>query len=146
VSLTLTITGTEALKAALKRVSTDTKPVVAAALYQEAEVIMADAKANYVPVDHGPLRASGFVQPPKAEGADVSVTMGFGGSAKAYAIAVHEHLSEHSPRSWRIAEAAGRRVQFSPSGAGPKYLERPLLAAAKHVANHISDRIRGSWR
>jgi hypothetical protein len=145
-SITLTVTGTDALKAALANLGEKAKPQVAAALYQEAEEIMRVAKERYVPVDHGVLRNSGFVQQPTIDGDDISVTLGFGGVAKAYAIAIHEHPSGSSPRSWRIAEAAGRPVNFSPSGAGPKYLERPLLEAAKNLVAHLGDRLRAMFR
>ena len=139
-SLSLTITGTDALRAALHQIGGRTRPEVAAALYAEAEDIMADAKEFYVPVDHGALRSSGFVKPPDITGDDVTVTLGFGGTAKAYAIAVHEHLSEHSPRSWKIAEQQGRPVRFSPGG--PKYLERPMLERAKTLASRLAVRIK----
>lgn len=143
-SLTLTISGGEQLQAALQRLGENSRAFAASALYQEAEIIMSDAKEHYVPVEHGALRSSGFVQPPKTEGETATVVLGFGGAASAYAIAVHEHLSGSSPRSWRIAEAAGRPVRFSPGG--PKFLERPLMAAARHLAAHIGDRIRAALR
>lgn len=145
-SIELTVTGTDELKAALAKLGENTQPKMAAALYQEAEAIMATAKERYVPVDHGVLRNSGFVQQPKIDGDDISVTLGFGGVAKAYAIAIHEHPSGSSPPSWMKAESAGRPVKFSPSGAGPKYLERPLLEAAKNLVAHLGDRVRAMLR
>lgn len=141
-SLSVTIEGTAEMKASLAQIGADAQAKAAAALYQEAEIVMAESKERYVPVNHGVLRGSGFVQPPKIDGGDITVTLGFGGTAKAYAIAVHEHLSDYSPRSWRKAEADGRHVKFSPSGAGPKYLERPLMETAKYLAQHLADRMR----
>lgn len=143
-SLNVTISGGEQLQAALLRLGEKSQTFAASALYQEAEIIMSESKERYVPVEHGALRSSGFVQQPKTDGEKVTVVLGFGGAASAYAIAVHEHLSDHSPRSWRVAEAAGRPVRFSPGG--PKYLERPLVEAAKHLAAHIGDRIRAALR
>jgi hypothetical protein len=64
----------------------------AAALYQEAEEIMTDAKENYVPVDLGTLRGSGFI---KVKG-DTFI-IGFGGPAASYAVYVHENLQAHHP-------------------------------------------------
>jgi hypothetical protein len=145
-SLSVTIEGTAEMKASLARIGADAQAKVAAALFQEAEIVMAESKERYVPVDHGILRSSGFVLPPKIEDGDVTVTLGFGGNAKAYAIAVHEHLSDYSPRSWKKAEASGRGVKFSPSGAGPKYLERPLMETAKYLAQHLADRLRAVLR
>ena len=133
-----------------------------ATLYAFANVIMTNAKQKYVPVapDGGVLRASGVVEPPETNGNLVSVKMGFGdGPSAPYALAVHEHLSERSPRSWKAAEArttvsgtgtsihttkAGG-VRFNVQGTGPKYLERPFLEAIgggkleQQVASDIAD-------
>lgn len=114
----------------------------AAELYVAAEDIIGDAKENYVPVDLGALRSSGHVQLPQREGDVTTVKAGFGGPAAAYALAVHEHLGQFSPASWKKAEAAGRSVKFSPSGHGPKYLERPLLTAARKLPQRIAAAIR----
>ena len=98
--------------------------LVGGALYRQAQKIMADSKEHYVPVDLGTLKSSGRVQPPTYMGRTVTVELSYGDAASAYALAVHEHPSKHSPPSWQ-----GTQVTFSPSGTGPKYLERPLMAA-----------------
>lgn len=86
-------------------------PAVAHALWREANVIMTAAKQDYVPVDQGALRASGFVEPPKVLSLTrVSVDMGFGGPAAPYAVIQHEDLT--------LRHTVG----------GPKYLEIPLKA------------------
>jgi hypothetical protein len=103
------------------------------AVYRRAELIMARSKAEFVPVDKGILMNSGHVTLER-QGRIVRVVLAFGGAAKAYAIAVHEHLSEHSPPSWRAA----RRVTFHPAGRGPKYLERPLFEAVRTMAKDIA--------
>jgi hypothetical protein len=143
-SLTFTITGTPELRAALAKIGANAQQAAAAALYQEAEAIMGESKEKYVPVDDSPLKNSGFVKPQDIDGSDIGVTLGFGGAASAYAIAVHEHLSKYSPPSWKAAEKAGRPVKFSPEGRGPKYLEIPFLAAGKDMAKRLADRIRGN--
>lgn len=61
-----------------------------AALYMVAEEIMTDAKQNYVPVDTGVLRDSGFVNRSTVTAGRVLVTLGFGGAARSYALLVHE--------------------------------------------------------
>jgi hypothetical protein len=127
VSITLTITGTEQLMAALQALGPKAQQVSGAALYQEAELIMADSKEFYVPVDTGTLKNSGHVQQPEIEGATVSVTMGYGGAAEDYAIVQHE------------------RLEFRHPVGGPKYLERPLLAAAANLAERLAGRIRGMF-
>lgn len=106
---------------------------IAGALYRRGEFIMADSKENHVPVDLGTLRGSGTVHPPKRSGREVSVEMTYGGAAKDYAIAVHEHPSKHSPPSWR-----GKGVSFSPAGHGAKYLEKPLMAAVRTMPQDLA--------
>lgn len=107
------------------------------AVYRRAEAIMARSKSEFVPVDNGILRNSGHVNPVMRQGRLVSVSMAYGGAAKAYAIAVHEHLSQYSPPSWRATA-----VRFSPAGRGPKYLERPLFEALRTMAQDIAADLR----
>ena len=109
--------------------------VIAAAarvLREEAEEVMTRSK-ELVPVDLGTLRDSGHVPPTKRIGNTIEVEIVYGGEAKEYAVAVHEHLSHHSPPSWFAAEYAGRPVKFSPAGTGPKFLERPYLEAVPRI-------------
>ena len=60
-------------------------------LFMEAEGIMAESKEKFVPVMTGALRGSGFVEPPKVQGGNMSVTLGYGGPAAPYAVVVHEN-------------------------------------------------------
>lgn len=53
--------------------------------------VMVPAK-EYTPVDYGTLRDSGLVDKPVSDNDSISVTLGFGGAAAAYAIYVHEDL------------------------------------------------------
>jgi hypothetical protein len=55
----------------------------------EAELIMTKAK-RITPVDTGTLRSSGHVQSPKQTLDRLSITLGFGGAASAYALVQHE--------------------------------------------------------
>lgn len=111
------------------------------AAFEECEAIMSDSKENYVPVDEGILRSSGHVVQPEWQGDALIVVLGYGGDAAAYAIAVHEHLSDHSPRSWKVAEAAGRPVRFTVGGA--KFLELPMMHAEADLPARLGARIRG---
>lgn len=96
---------------------------VAAALYQIAQQIMTEAKRRCpVAADGGVLRASGLVSDPVRDGRNVSVTMSFGGAADAYAIAVHEHISEHDPPSWKIMVEHGGVIQWTTPGTGDHFL------------------------
>lgn len=123
-SLRLEITGTEQLIAALQAYGANALPTAGAALYQEAEIIMATSKEEYVPVDLAILKASGAVLPPEIDGDSVMVQLGYGGAAKAYAVVQHE------------------RMDYRHTVGGPKYLERPLLAAASGLAARLAARIR----
>jgi hypothetical protein len=96
----------------------------ARALYMVGEIIITDAKANYVPVRDGILRASGFVREPVITHDNASVTIGFGGAAEAYALEQHERLDYHH------------------TVGGPKYLERPVLAHAGEVREIIAREMR----
>lgn len=126
-ALDFTVTGTEKLQQALTDLAQRATPALAAALSQEAETIMTTSKQSFVPVDLGVLRDSGFVQAPDVSGSSVSVTMGFGGAAEAYALVQHERLDYHH------------------TTGGPKYLERPFLMAAKGLVDRIADRLRAAW-
>ena len=115
---------------------------VMAALYQEAQVILTEAKRRCpVASDGGILRASGQVLPPERNGRRISVTISFGGAADAYAIAVHEHLSAHSPPSWITAEENGHPVQWTTPGTGPKFLESVINEAMPTMAARLAQRV-----
>jgi hypothetical protein len=137
------VTGLDQVLQNLQAYGDKTVKAVPAALYQEAEGIIADSKANFVPVDLGTLRASGFVEPPDTTGSKASVTLGFGGPSAPYALVVHEN-----PR-------AGKTGGVSPSGkpykhwaatGGWKYLETPFLNWTKDGLSKIAERIRGMVR
>lgn len=132
------ITGLKEMQEALQKLARRFPDHVAKALYRRAEEIMTRSKREFVPVDTGNLRATGHVHEPERHGRKISVAMSYGGPAAPYAIAVHEHLSEHSPWSWQRAENYGEGVHFHPAGRGPKYLERPLMEAMKTMAEDIA--------
>jgi hypothetical protein len=113
-----------------------------AALFEEAETIMAVSRDDFVPVDEGTLKGTGHVGNTERHGGEIRVTLGYGGPAEAYAEAVHQHLSDTSPPSWRTAEASGHGVQFSPAGHGPNYLAEPLRLASGTFVHDMAARIR----
>lgn len=124
----ITLDGSQ-IDANLRRIINSFSLRVDAALYKRCERIMTRSKESFVPVDFGTLKNSGIVLPPERKGKSIIVTLAYGGAAEAYALAIHEHLSSHSPPSWR-----GVTVHFHPSGRGPKYLEKPLMEATKTLA------------
>ncbi|MEN6605911.1 MAG: hypothetical protein ABFD60_01610 [Bryobacteraceae bacterium] len=125
-------------------------------LYKLANVVMTDSKQHYVPKAptksaggtgiSGQLRASGVVELP-VENSDgsVEVRMAFGGVAGAYALAVHEDLSEYSPPSWQKVHAEGRGIDWTQSGTGPKYLEIPFLNHSRDLPVAGAQALRGAF-
>lgn len=147
--------GIEKMSGKLKKIAANHPDRVAAALRIEGELIMTDSKRNYVPVDLGVLRSSGHVGPVTRGGKmgrEMSITLSYGGAASAYALAVHEHPSPHSPPSWRKGKLGGKGggrtgvrlggVVFNPRGRGPKYLEKPLKKALRGMAARVAKRIK----
>jgi hypothetical protein len=88
----------------------------------EANLIMTESKRD-TPVDTGTLRGSGHVQPPKVGLQTLSVTMGFGGAASAYAIIQHE------------------RTDLRHQSGTAKFLERNVkaheLSFARRLVKHL---------
>lgn len=96
---------------------------VAQAVYAEANVIMRESKKE-VPLDDGPLRRSGTVEPPVVQGLVWEITLGYGGTAQAYALLQHENLMfKHAP---------GRKA---------KYLEDPVRAHIPKLQSRIAARV-----
>jgi hypothetical protein len=116
---------------------------VGTALYREAQLIMTEAKHRCpVAQDGGTLRASGMVSEPQYVDDDIIITLSFGGAAMPYAIAVHEHLSEHSPPSWVKAEQSGHGIHWTTPGTGPKFLEGPLNEALVGMLDRLATRLK----
>lgn len=112
---------------------------------EEGDRIMTRSKEEFVPVEEGELRDSGEVHGWIGQGRDalgrftakgVQVELSYN---TPYALAVHEHMSEHSPYSWTNAK---HEVHFNPSGHGPKFLERPLMEAAANMNSRMAVKIR----
>lgn len=136
--LSLKWSGGESMRDKLLKLQIDFDQTrIPAAMRIEAETIMTTSKRDHVPVDLGTLRGSGRVGKVIKLRKDFSITMSYGGAASAYALAIHEHLSSHSPPSWKRA-----RVKFNPAGRGPKYLERPIRDAASSFADNVAQRLR----
>ena len=155
------LSGDKDMLRALRRLAAKVPSVAAAALYMEGERVMRQSQEHFTPVGHpggGTLKNSGRVDTPVrgnmvpggAEAGlgarDWVVRLSYGGGAQAYALAVHEHLSGHSPFSWRRAEEQGRPVRFRLHGTGPKYLERPLMAAKIGLHDRIAEKVRLVWQ
>lgn len=117
-----------------------------AALYQEAQEIIARAQEELVPVRNrggGTLRGSAFVEKPEREGDVVRVVLGFGGGAVKYAAAVHEN-----PRSGKTGGVSptGRRYRSWAEVGEWHYLSRPLEEAKAGLDGRIGARVMAHLR
>lgn len=159
-TIDVTIEGGRDLEKAIRAAGDRALDALAAAMFQEAEAVMADSKRE-VPVDEGTLRASGFVDPPKKEVGGVSVTMGYGGAAKGYAVFLHEGTGPAAgrpaffPPVEPIAEWATRKgIDIDPfvlaraigrKGLTPrKFLEAPLRRKASGMGERLARRVRAT--
>jgi hypothetical protein len=123
-NITLEFQGIDAFGTRLRDASDRILRAAGAALYQEVEGVMTASKA-LVPVDLGVLRDSGFVTLPDRDQDGISVTMGYGGAASAYAVVQHEDLT-----------------LTHPNGGEAKFLEKPLLERAGGLAERIAAAVR----
>lgn len=116
-AIKITWNGLDALKKAMSKQGVDeTKVVLKMALYQEAQLIMAKS-LRLVPVDTSALKQSGGIQPPVTRGDHISVQMGYGGAASAYALKQHEDLS--------LQHKAGKQAKFLETPARERSVDLP---------------------
>lgn len=118
---------------------------VVQAMVSEAEGVMRDSRP-LVPVVTGTLRSSATVDAPEIRGEEISITMGYGGAAKRYALKVHENpragkTGGFSPKGKRYYPRAGLPVPYSTVGEW-KFLEKPFLARRVRMLEAIADAIR----
>ena len=119
----VTVLGKRELAARLKLAIANAPIRVGQAMREEGETIMTRSKRDFVPVDFGILRASGFVDGPEIKGDIATVTLGYGGAASAYALIQHERMEYHHT----VGQA--------------KYLEQPVNEAVRGFSQRIAKRI-----
>lgn len=128
------VSGVERMKARIKEFQARFPDKVAAAIYQEAQIELTEAKRRTpvwnpdVPVPKGvvpgALRSSGMVHEPEWKGKTVYCTISFGGAAVTYAVYVHEDPDAfHKIGQW-------------------KYLESVLNESRPHMAARIAKRLK----
>lgn len=123
----------------MKLLGETTAKDLARAMYEEALLIQ-NAAMDGAPYRHGPLHGSFITIPPEYMDGEGWVTRVMaGGPSAPYAVAIHEHLSEHSPRSWQIAEERGGGVHFATGG--PKFLENAVNAAIEGFGERLLSRM-----
>ncbi len=130
-SMSFQLRGVEAVRRRLGQIGRGFDKAVERALREEAEEIMRRSKNEFVPIDKSTLKNSGFVNDVVRKGKNISVVLGFGGAAEAYALAVHEHPSSASPPSWGDGPVDFKR-------GGPKYLSKPMDEAVPGMDNRIA--------
>lgn len=108
------LTGWDKLHDAFVRGDVETKKAIKAGVFAVLNNILTESRRR-VPVDHGTLRASGFVTPFEGN----TIRIGYGGPAEAYALAQHEGFFDH------------------PGGGERKFLEGPLREAAPHFVRDV---------
>lgn len=116
------LTGLDKLTRALKAAGDEAPEALAAAMHDEMEEIVEDAKRR-APVDTGTLRASGVVLRPDRSSGQIVVEGGFGGAASDYAVVQHEDTT----LSHTVGEA--------------KFLEKPMLERAPKLGGRLGIRI-----
>ena len=136
--MTLEMRGVEAMAAALKIWNAKAKTAALGALREEAADIMAVSQ-KFVPVDQGTLKGSKYIDKPVLAGSTATVTMGYGGAAGKYALAVHEN-----PRAGGThgISPSGQRYRHWAQTGRWKYLEQPILMARKGFLERIGRKIR----
>jgi hypothetical protein len=140
----LRIKGLDALAKKLDNAAKTLDDAVGRAVYIFGEEVMTASKL-VVPVKTGTLMNTGHVEPPRKEGDRVVVQMGYGGPAAPYALYVHEALEGAVPPSanwsWTKAVQAGKQIQWTRPGSGPKYLENPLKERQDQLPGRVKDAV-----
>lgn len=124
--------GANKLKAVLKHLGDQAPDLMGMALYRQAEFLMTDAK-RITPVDQGPLRASGHVDPVRVEGSKVEVIVGFGGVA-----GTGNHNGETNNEDVGYAAYVHEDLNARHTTGEAKYLERPALELAGKLEGNLA--------
>lgn len=158
-AITVKIEGGKQLARAIGNATDRAMAELLRALTVEANAVMRDSKRE-VPVDMGPLLSSGFVERPKLKGRGASITMGYGGAAKDYALFIHEGTGPAVGRpafmppvqpfkEWAKRVLGDESLGFviarsvGQKGLKPrKYLERPLRRRSRGMGRRIARRMR----
>lgn len=121
----LQIKGIEKFVKNLEKIAERAQDAARAAVYLEANNIMADAVPG-TPKKTGALRSSAYVTLPDE---NAQVEIGFGGPAADYAMVVHEKMFEN----------------YTTDGTGPKYLEITINAYKRVYERDIAALFRAAF-
>lgn len=147
-SSSFTLRGVADIGKRLKDISTENRSELASAAEDEANSIASRSQNEFVPERSSRLRNTIKVVKSTlsqgrdelgqfTSGADIEIKIVAGDETTPYALTIHEYPSQHNPPSWD-----GVDVQFSPSGRGPKFLERPLNEAIDGMAERAANKVR----
>lgn len=147
------IQGMEEMGRLLRLLGDEGPKELGGAMWREATAIMNASKA-IVPVKLSTLKTSGHVQLPKYDATGVSVTLGYGGAASAYAAFVHEGTRPHiiRPRYAKVLHffVKGQEVFTTivrhPGTKPTKYLQIPFEAASKGMIERLAGALRAAWQ
>ena len=141
-SFQVTFTGSDKLRAKLQALATATPLILATAVREEAEVLMAEIKEKHVPRRDSTLANSGFVKPISVTANIVRAIFGFGGGAVKYAWAIHEN-----PRAGKTegVSPSGRRYKKWAKVGAYKFVEQPLFAFANGLPQRVFKRVNDKW-
>ena len=145
--ITVEVTGLKEAIATLEQMGPKATMSIGPLLKQCADTrVVAEAK-RLVPVATGALKGSIQAREPVYGDQVVSVTVGAGGVAAPYALAVHENpragkTGGVSPQGKPYARTKKGKPTWATTGQW-KYLEIPALAAAKDSAQWLARAVRG---
>ena len=94
------------------------------ALNASGEMVMTISKRDFVPVQTELLQGSGFVEEAEQQGDMVVTTLGYGGAAREYAVAVHE-----APPAGPGQEPCLSKPLYMLSGDIPVWMSKLMSAA-----------------
>lgn len=135
--------GTPELRARLRGLPTELRQrVIGPALMREAQELLTASQA-LVPVDQGPLRASGQVVGPEWVNGVGTVVVGYGSAAVKYAVSVHEN--PRSGRTGGVTPSGRRRKTWATTGQW-KFLEQPFTERAPRFPDRMRDHVEAGLR
>ena len=126
--LTVKVKGVNATLKEIRRLAKVYPQSALRALYRQGELVMTDSKRTYVPVDQGPLRASGHVVAEK-----MTVTLGFGGPA-----GIGNQGGESNEDRVGYAIVQHEVLTYDHTVGGAEYLKKPLLAALPRMGPEMA--------
>lgn len=111
--MTVRIHGVDIAQSEILKLLVQTPRRFGRALRVSGEIIMAQSKSNFVPVDTGALKSSGRVGRLQQRGTVLTVALRFGGASSGYALEVHEtNKNYHGGRVWKYLETPAKAFNF----------------------------------